>query len=168
MDLNGGRQENVRATIPFFCRFDNICAGNGALFDQCGLGCVFGMRARSARFRPGGAIGELAPLNAAELLTSELGLKRDDELLLVGQGVLKNVVEAAKQRPVEKGRMVGGRDDQTARLILLDHLQERIDDPAHLADVVGKAALGADAVKLVKEIDGTCLCVGRRIASGDW
>ena len=76
------------------------------------------------------------------------------------QRVLDNRVEAAEHRAVEQLRMVGRRDEQALRLILLQELQERVEHAANLAHVVVAAALAAERVDLVEEVDATSLGEG--------
>src|SRR3546814_6067250 len=49
--------------------------------------------------------------------------------------------------------MIGGGDDEAVGIILFDHLEETVQDAAHFADIVAKAAGGADAVEFIEEID---------------
>ena len=49
--------------------------------------------------------------------------------------------------------MVGRRDDEAVRAILLDHQQEAVEYAADLADIVGEVPAGADGVEFVEEVD---------------
>ena len=80
------------------------------------------------------------------------------DLLGSGEGHLEDVVEAAEERLVEGVFDVGGCHEQTGRIVLLHELQEGIDDPGRLPDVLRANAGSGDEVALVKQQDiGTLL-----------
>ena len=67
------------------------------------------------------------------------------------QVVFHHVVEAADKRVVQVSSVVGCRDDQAVRRVLLDHLQKAVQDPANLAHIIRHAPLGTDGVKLIEK-----------------
>jgi len=73
-------------------------------------------------------------------------------LLGAWQVVFQYVIETTEQRVVKDLRMVGRRDNQTVRLVVLDHLQEAVEHAANLAHIVCQATLRADGIEFVKEV----------------
>ncbi len=66
---------------------------------------------------------------------------------------MKYIVKTTEQRVVKHLRIIGSRNDQAVRLVLLDELQERVEYPPHLAHIIVAAALRANRIELVEEID---------------
>ena len=65
----------------------------------------------------------------------------------------RNGVEASEHRPVEKLWMVRGSYKETVGLVLLQELQERVEDPPDLTDVIAPRPFPTEGVDLVEEVD---------------
>ncbi|MCY1555533.1 hypothetical protein D9M68_922030 [compost metagenome] len=51
--------------------------------------------------------------------------------------------------------MIGCGDDQTIRLILLNHLKEAVEYTPDFTNIVGQTTLGTNGIELVKKVDAT-------------
>ncbi len=69
--------------------------------------------------------------------------------------VVHDVVEAAEECLIENLPVVRGGDDDALGGICLYELQERVQDAAHLANLVVSTAVGSYGVELVEQVDGT-------------
>ena len=66
---------------------------------------------------------------------------------------MKDIVEASEERTIEQMRSICSCDDHTLRLILLYELEKRIQDAAHLANVVVQPAIPTNCIKLIEKIN---------------
>ena len=74
-----------------------------------------------------------------------------DRLSGVRAGVGQHQVHSPEQGLVQDGAVVGGGDHERGRAGILQEHQERVEDPAGLADVVA-GAIGAERVELVEQV----------------
>ena len=68
-----------------------------------------------------------------------------------GQVVFNHVIEPAEEGPVENADMIGRRNNDAIRVILLNHLKKAVQHTPDFANVIGETARRTDAVELVEE-----------------
>src|SRR5215469_12544709 len=105
---------------------------------------------------PDSARGKLCYIESCWRKMPQSGAHNDRDLLRIRQLILDYIVESAEERMIEDLRVIGGRQDETCRPILLDHHKETVEDSAYLANVVSGNPLPADRIELVEEVDTSC------------
>src|SRR5271168_1727123 len=73
--------------------------------------------------------------------------------LFIRESIFEHIVESTKQCPIQEFRMICGGDNEAIGVVLLKQLQECIQDPPYLADIVGLCPLCSQCIEFIKQID---------------
>ncbi len=75
--------------------------------------------------------------------------------LSIRESIFEHIVESTKQCPIQEFGVIRGRDNEAVGVVFLKQLQECIQDPPYLADIVGLCPLRSQRIEFVKQIDAS-------------
>src|SRR5271156_5459554 len=73
--------------------------------------------------------------------------------LSIRESIFEHIVESTKQCPIQEFRVICGGDNEAVGVVFLKQLQERIQDPPYLADIIGLCPLRSQRIEFIKQID---------------
>src|SRR5665213_2481842 len=77
--------------------------------------------------------------------------------LLSRQRVVDDETESTEDRTVQQLRMVGCRNEDARRVVLLKELKERVQNPPNLPNVVCTGAITSECIHLIEEVHAACV-----------